>query len=47
MRDTLKSKKYFDEFIEEDSKRIEKFVLKLEKRRSTTGACASCKMQNS
>ena len=31
MRDTLKSKKYFDEFIEEDSKRIEKFVLKLEK----------------
>ena len=29
MRDTLKSKKYFDEFIEEDSKRIEKFVLKL------------------
>lgn len=31
MRDTLKSKKYFDEFIEEDSKRIERFVLKLEK----------------
>lgn len=31
MRDTLKSEKYFDEFIEEESKRIEKFMLKLEK----------------
>ena len=32
MRDTLKSKKYFDEFIEEDSKRIEKFVLTIRKK---------------
>ena len=31
MRDKLKSEKYFDEFIEEDSKRIKKFISKLEK----------------
>lgn len=31
MRDKLKNEKYFDEFIEEDSKRIRKFISKLEK----------------
>jgi len=31
MRDKLKNEQYFDEFIEEDSERIKKFISKLEK----------------